>query len=221
MRRARSDHDAENRKQRDQPGRHRPRLSERSSANLEINLTTPKAVEAYTGIMRGCAVIIVDSLKACTPGADENSSSIRDLIKVLSRASEATGCTAILIHHMGHVGKDGAGRGRGSSAIFDEVATELRITKKDGDPLRLVEHKKDRSLGELHAPFAIRFVTPPDDLVVSPVGAARIAPRWCNFHGPMTQVGARLDLDGDRPAWETPLRAVSFTAERQAGGEVS
>src|SRR5690606_5924740 len=67
----------------------------------EVNLTTPQALKHYVEAMTGATVATIDALKGITPGIEENSSAIRDYMRVLSMASEQTGCAVLLIHHAG------------------------------------------------------------------------------------------------------------------------
>jgi hypothetical protein len=77
-------------------------------------------------------VIVIDTLARCTPGAEENST--RDMGEVIAFCSEiqkASSCAVAFVHHP--TKSDPKGGGRGSSAIFGAVDTEIRISKEDTD----------------------------------------------------------------------------------------
>jgi hypothetical protein len=128
-----------------------------------VNLTTADALKHYIEAMRGAGIATVDALKGITPGVEENSSAMRDHMRILSVASEQTGCAVLLIHHAG-LTKPGRARkemGRGSSAIYDECQSVFVVTgEKAGD--KRITHEKDRELGELVAEFGLRFEDAPD-----------------------------------------------------------
>jgi hypothetical protein len=128
-----------------------------------VNLTTPGAEDIYTRLFEGKVLVILDALKALTPGVDENSSEIRDYMGILSRASEATGATCLLIHHAGKTPAAGAPKprkemGRGSSGIFDECGNVFVLTGEKGAPA-LVTHEKERELeGRTLPNFGLRII---------------------------------------------------------------
>ena len=128
----------------------------------DTNLTSAMALEHYVEAMSGATIATVDSLKQITPGVEENSSKMRDYMRVLSQASEATGCAVILIHHAGKTDpkKSRKEMGRGSSGIYDECQAVFVVTTDQGqaNPDRSVTHEKDRELGRLVPGFDLRFV---------------------------------------------------------------
>jgi hypothetical protein len=106
---------------------------------------------------------IIDSLRASTPGIDENDSQIRECLDVLLRVSERTGCAFIVIHHAGKGGKDkdARERNRGSSAIFDACGLVLQLSgavQDDGSTLVTVEMVKApaEASGSALPPFTLR-----------------------------------------------------------------
>ena len=118
----------------------------------ERALTTPGMVDALSILCEGAVLLIVDSLRAATPGVDENDSKIRDFIQVLAKVTERTGCAALLIHH---ARKPAEGDGdirtilRGSSAIFDAAGSVYALTAgKTGKDPRKVEHAKSPAEAE-------------------------------------------------------------------------
>jgi hypothetical protein len=101
-------------------------------------------------LMTGRDLIIIDSLRAAMPGADENDSSIRSGLDMLGHISEQTGCRPLVIHHARKSGADDVGGRyaiRGSSAIFDGCDSAYLFSAEQGEPVR-VQHVKARSHGE-------------------------------------------------------------------------
>jgi hypothetical protein len=112
-------------------------------------------------LIDGCSLAIFDSLRRGTPGENENDSAITSFIDRISRASDKTGCTAILLHHATTKGSKGAngpqGAGRGSSAIHDAGGSEFLITGGTcGKPLH-IEHTRAFIGGKIHQPFTLRI----------------------------------------------------------------
>lgn len=109
----------------------------------EKRLTDEDIVEALSMLCDGASLLIVDSLRAATPGVDENASEVQRYVQNLARVGEATGCTCLLIHH---ARKKSEGDSdirtilRGSSAIFDAAGSIYAITTS-GDTRR-VDHAK-------------------------------------------------------------------------------
>jgi len=117
----------------------------------------PTHARAWGDLMTGRDVIVVDSLRAATPGADENASEIRAAIDMLGVASEATGCRAIIVHHARKPSADDPGGRyalRGSSAIFDACDGAYLCSAAKGEPIA-VEMVKARSHGEPCEPLAL------------------------------------------------------------------
>ncbi len=141
-----------------------------------FDLTTADAIEIYSRLCEGYALVILDSLKGATPGVEENSSAIRDFVRVLTAASERTGATMLVIHHAGKSPLAGQGRprkemGRGSSAIFDEAQSVFVLTGEKGQPF-LVTHEKDRERGSTVEDFTLSIVDTADGgLAVRGAGA--------------------------------------------------
>jgi hypothetical protein len=124
-----------------------------------VNLTTEGAVDAYAEAMTGARIIVVDSLKVCTPGEDENSSNLRDLIRVLTKASEKTGCAVLLIHH---TPKNNPEDLRGSGGIREEGQTVFIVVGQAHSKVKTVKNTKNRPHGENLSEFGLQFVTPAD-----------------------------------------------------------
>jgi uncharacterized membrane protein len=122
------------------------------------NLTTQGFEEFLKRELQGASLCSFDSLRAITPGIDENDSKIREYLDILTRVSEATGCAFIVIHHDGKGGKEKESREtmRGSSAIFDACGTVLSFSAAEGEPIK-VSAKKTAAEAE-GAPFEPFFL---------------------------------------------------------------
>lgn len=130
----------------------------RLAVHPDVYLTHDDAEELYARAADGCAAVIVDSLRAATGGADENSSEIRQYVDVLARVSERTGATILLVHHARKPSAEGP-RGaryalRGSSALYDAMASLFVFSAEKGEPTR-VEHEKCRNRGILVDDFGL------------------------------------------------------------------
>jgi hypothetical protein len=114
---------------------------------------------ALARMMDGCALVIVDSLRAAAPSADENSSEIRRHLDALSRAADVTGATVVVIHHARKPSKEHADGAkfaiRGSSALFDACASVFIFEGVKGEPTK-VHHEKDRIRGDCVPTFGLR-----------------------------------------------------------------
>jgi hypothetical protein len=114
-----------------------------------INLSKPEHEAAWRRAAEGCDILILDSLRAMTPGVDENSSDIRRCLDPLTKISSETGCAIVLIHHAKKLGKQENGeerlstaeRVRGSSGIFDACGAVFFLDGRDQEP-RKVEQVK-------------------------------------------------------------------------------
>lgn len=118
-------------------------------------LDTPDGLAAMCDLASGADLLVVDSLRACAPRTDENSSEIRIVLDNLGRISEDTGAAFVVVHHArkpsGERG-NGAPQGgakvaiRGSAAIFDACASVFVFSAEKGEPVR-VSHEKARRTG--------------------------------------------------------------------------
>ena len=91
-------------------------------------------------------VIIIDTLKAASPGVDENDSKMRESLDRLRRVGERTGCTFVVLIHSKKKSNsateiDARERGRGSSAIYDAADAQLGVEYEQGKPLQIVQTK--------------------------------------------------------------------------------
>jgi hypothetical protein len=108
-------------------------------ANLQVTcfpdvyLSTPDVRSLLETECAGARLAIIDSLRAATPGVDENDSVVRTYIDNLSAVSDSTGCTFLVVHHAGkgRAGGDQREAPRGSSAIFDACGLVLNMRAHD------------------------------------------------------------------------------------------
>ena len=171
----------------------------RVSVFPQINLTTDNAADHFKRAFEGVRLVTCDSLRCMIGAVSENASEVRDLLRVLTRASDATEAAVALIHHGGKTPDEASQRtrkemSRGSSAIVDEFQSMLVMSKKKGDPVTLVTHEKDRELGHEAADFGLRI----EDVAG---GADGQEPNW----------GLRvLHVDRDQMRGTTPTADASF-----------
>jgi hypothetical protein len=114
--------------------------------------------DQWRKLMFGRDLLVIDSLRAASPGADENDSAIRTGLDMLGRLSEDTACRALVIHHARKPSAEEPAGGRhsirGSSAIFDAVDSAYIFSAESGEPVQ-VDHVKARSHGEPVPKFAL------------------------------------------------------------------
>lgn len=128
----------------------------------QLYLDNPGNEASLTKKVRGFDLAIVDSLRAAGPTLEENDSTVRALLDMLTRISERTGCCFVVIHHARKPMKDGAGGGgakmaiRGSGAIFDACSSVLILEAEKGQPTRCT-HEKARTSGICADDFILRI----------------------------------------------------------------
>lgn len=124
----------------------------------KIYLDEDDAPEELMRLCEGVTFVIVDSLRAAFPHADENSSEVRSYLDVLNRVSERTGATIAVIHHARKPSKDNAEGAtfaiRGSSALFDACQSVYVFEGAKDTPTR-VHHQKDRIRGVTAEEFGL------------------------------------------------------------------
>ncbi len=146
---------------------------------------TSGCADLWRRIMDGTDLVLVDSMRAASPGQDENSSDIRAGLDMLGEISNETGCRALVIHHARKPSEDAPGGRfsiRGSSAIFDALDCAYVFAADKGEPIK-VTHEKARSNGDTVDDFALLVSDVPRDddprwgLKVEVRGAELIAQR--------------------------------------------
>jgi hypothetical protein len=153
-----------------------------------LYMTDPLWPSEMERLMDGRALVVIDTLKAANPKADENSSEVRVGLDYMRRPLERTGCAAIVLAHAkktsGSVTTiDPREAGRGSSAIFDAADAVLHVTYTEGEPLR-VQQTKARC-GKAVAPFLVEIIDTPN-------GGVRVAAKDEQAAGTATD-SARFD----------------------------
>lgn len=134
-----------------------------------LHLTAPDALERLVTLCQGVTVCILDSLRAFTPGVDENDSAIGQYLYMLAEVSERTGCTFVIVAHEGKTSgenpRTGIERLRGSSAIAAAAGSVVSFVKSGDEGCVRIEHTRS-NLGAPVAPETIRLV---DEGDVDPV----------------------------------------------------
>jgi hypothetical protein len=111
----------------------------------ELDLRSSKALADIKSMVATVAhrfgttisMIVIDTLAASLPGADENSSrDMGEAMRTLSRIARTTGATVVFIHHTGKVDKRGL---RGSNATLAAADVVLRIGEDKVSPFIEVE----------------------------------------------------------------------------------
>ena len=119
--------------------------------------------EAFLGAAEraceGVQVCVIDTLRAASPGQDENDSNIRAGLDDLRRVSEATGTAFLVLAHAKKQTKDKdldpREAGRGSSAIFDAADSVIHVQFTGPNEPQVVKQTKAR-LGRFFQPFEVR-----------------------------------------------------------------
>ena len=116
---------------------------------------------AESFLLERCAgfdLVIIDSLRAACPTLDENDSSVRGALDMLTRVSTRLGCTFLIIHHCRKPSLTAQGGARmairGSGAIYDGCGSVLVLEAEKGQPTR-VSHEKARNTGICLADFSL------------------------------------------------------------------
>lgn len=125
-----------------------------------LYLNAPDAEPRLRALAKGRDLIVIDSLRAGSPGVDENDSAMREGLDRIRVVAERTGCAFVVITHAkktsGSATKlDSREVLRGSSAIFDAADTVLAVTYEKDKPLR-VDQVKARH-GQAVEPFGVRL----------------------------------------------------------------
>jgi hypothetical protein len=110
-----------------------------------VYLNQLNAVDTYSRLCEGAQLAIIDALRGATPGEDENDSKIRVCLDNLSRVSEKTGTTFLVLHHSGkpqEMHSDQRTKARGSSAIFDACGPVFILSGSKESPHKTVSQQK-------------------------------------------------------------------------------
>ena len=110
----------------------------------DLYINDSAAVDRFARECDGAELVVIDALRGAMPGADENDSAVRLHIDNLTRVSERTGASMLLIHHAGKpkdAHADARTVPRGSSAIFDACGCVLVLAGSKEEP-KLVRQEK-------------------------------------------------------------------------------
>jgi hypothetical protein len=125
----------------------------------EMRLSDKDAGDVLSRAFEDVTLCIIDSLKACATGVDENSSEVREILDLANRASEKTGTTVVFIHHA-RKPKEGSDDPthaiRGSGGIFDAAGSAFVFQGPKGGPVT-VHHQKCRNRGITVDSFGIKI----------------------------------------------------------------
>lgn len=92
------------------------------------------------------SLVILDTQARISVGVDENAAQdMGVLIARLDALREVTGACVLLIHHLGHEGE----HGRGSSAVYGALDTEIRISKTRNIITVFTSKQKDMEFADL------------------------------------------------------------------------
>lgn len=113
-----------------------------------VNLVTPGCESELKRLCDGKALLLIDSFRAATPGgaADENSSSFRTYLDMLSRVSSETGAVVLVVHHERKAPQGGdAGMKvqtmRGSSGLADAFGATVHVEPVKEGGFNIVQGK--------------------------------------------------------------------------------
>lgn len=121
----------------------------------------------------GAGVVIIDTLNAAAPGADENAS--QDMGRVIAAAKalqDAVGGLVVLVHHSG---KDAARGLRGHSSLFAAMDAVLEVVRDGARREWKLSKSKDGADGQAH-PFRLVVVPLGTDDDGDPITSCVIEP---------------------------------------------
>jgi len=129
------------------------------AVNPEVYLQDADALDVYKRLFEGYDLVLLDSLRAAAPKADENSSEVRRYIDLANRAAEPHGAVVAIVHHARKPKADdpeGAKfKVRGSSALYDACGSLFIYEGAKDSPTR-VSHEKCRNRGITIGDFGFR-----------------------------------------------------------------
>lgn len=160
----------------------------------DVKLNSPGAYDEFARVCQDADLVILDSIKAATPGINENDSVIRECIDILTKVSEVTGAAFVMIHHSGKPkpgDSDARTIGRGSSAIFDAAGSQFNITPGllPSDPRRVHQTKQSADAEGAGVPdfaLALQDVASSE----SPTAGLRVLRREVELDEPRTDAKA-------------------------------
>ena len=193
-------------------------------------LNSKDAEDRLLRVCEGRALVVFDSLRAGTPGSKENDSEQRQYLDLITRVSEKTGATTLVLAH-----DDKGGHAmRGSSAQNDALGSAVQALKKD-KAIQLLQVKA--SVGAGGSPRTLRFVDEggliegyemSERLVIKnesgPPGAGELVSRWNEAAEGLraNEAAARVALDALAKSESLTQSALlgQMNCRRQVGVEV-
>lgn len=97
-------------------------------------------------ISRKVGMIVIDNLGTVSPGADENSKDMLDVLAGIRQLSEWTNTSVHLIHHPNKKGDKSQYGARGHSSIMAAVDYAFEVTRDDIDDVGMVRCTKSRHM---------------------------------------------------------------------------
>lgn len=127
-------------------------------------LADPAFARIVEELARTRTIIIIDTLAAGSPGADENDARFAAPLNTLKAIAERTGCTFLVLHHTRkqREGEDERETTRGTSAIFNALDAELKIFRSGEDFLVKMTKARNAKAAE---PFGVRVRDVAEDAV--------------------------------------------------------
>lgn len=138
-----------------------------NAGNISMLVESIESAGIYGG------VVIIDTLSAASPGADENSSvDMGRILAAAARIREECRCLVILVHHSG---KDVARGMRGHSMLFAAADAVIKVTRDENRRTWELEKSKDGLDGKSH-PFRLAVVETGTDEDGDPVTSCVVEP---------------------------------------------
>lgn len=126
-------------------------------------LTDPGSLAAVSEAIRNAhgqeveipRLVVIDTLARNFGAKDENSTQdMQDFINAVDELRLKHGCTVLLVHHTGHSDK---GRARGAMALKGAADTEYKLSKVEGEIIRLEATKMKE--GPCPPPLDMKLIT--------------------------------------------------------------
>jgi hypothetical protein len=122
-------------------------------------LTHDNAYFLLRELCTGRSLCIIDSLRSCFEGIDENSSEVEKFITLANKVSQETECVICFVAHQGKTfgdkGKDDIDSIRGSSAFSGAAGGIWKLEKTDKDRILRISCIKNRY--GFHNPISYRY----------------------------------------------------------------
>lgn len=164
-----------------------------------VYLDDRDAADRFVARFEGVDLVIIDALRGAAPESDENDSSIRKTLDLLTYASEQTGTTCIMLHHSAKGERDDKRMmGRGSGAIFDACGCVLVFEPGKGNgPKRISQQKQPtESEGPKLAPFTLCIEDVASE--IDPHAGVRVAWGAATPEDPGAKAAAAYERDAER-----------------------